>query len=157
MEWLSELFSKIGSWELVFVALGVGFHRLAQWAGDWIQNKGSALLIAKVDAIEARINATSIGGALQADDEIFKILRDTIPVFLKTLTDQFKAALADGKITKEEWGKIGESLWDAAKPALANAKTDYLKNYARADGVAIATLVAKAFMAKRKAKELAGG
>lgn len=141
-----------GGWWKMGVAVlgGMLLTRLISWLADWLTGHGEEKIAAALAKAQEKINATSIGSQISADDAIIKILEQAIPDVLAVVSEKVKTDLKDGKLDKSEWEKIGNLLWEAAKPHIQGGANDYLKNSSFKDGAAIATLVAKRFFAKKE-------
>lgn len=139
-----------GTWKLIAVGLfGVVLAKVVSWVASWFDGKGAQYIQERLAKFEEKVDATSVGAQIQADNALFKIASDAIPELMSTLSENVKRDLADGKFDKVEWQDIGSKLWAATKDHVQGGANDYIKNSSFEDGqVAMAWIAKKLFYKK---------
>ena len=123
---------------------------LAGWFAKFIDNKAAAWISRKLSSLEDKIEGTTIGAQVEADNALFAALDSAIPAALLALPEAIKVALADGKLGLEDLKVIALAIWEAAQPHITGGAHDYLKKSSFEDGRAVALMIFKRWMAKRK-------
>ena len=156
VEKVGEAVSQGGeSWwkSIGLVLLGALGFKGIMWVSAWLDGKGKLWIDERLAQLQEKVNQSGIMGQIQADDAVFKIMRDTIPEVLGELAETAKKDLIDGKLDKANWDDIGSRLWQRTQPHVTGGANDYLAQSSFNDGKAVAIWVAKKFFAKKKAKE----
>lgn len=138
------------TWKLIAVGLfGALLAKVVSWVASWFDGKGAQFVQARLAKFEEKVDATSVGAQIQADNALFDIAQKAIPEVMSTLSETVKKDLADGKFDKVEWQDIGSKLWDATKDQIQGGVNDYVKHSSFEDGkVAMAWIAKKLFHQK---------
>ena len=138
------------TWKLIAVGLfGALLAKVVSWVASWFDGKGAQFVQERLAKFEEKVDATSVGAQIQADNALFQIASDAIPELMSTLSENVKRDLADGKFDKVEWQDIGSKLWAATKDHVQGGANDYIKNSSFEDGqVAMAWIAKKLFHKK---------
>lgn len=143
------------TWKLIAVGLfGAFLAKVVSWAASWFDGKGAQFVQARLAKFEEKVDATSVGAQIQADNALFDIAQKAIPEVMTVLSQNVKKDLEDGKFDKVEWQDIGSKLWAATKEHVQGGAHDYIKNSSFQDGqVAMAWIAKKLFHQKQVEKE----
>ena len=146
--------SPDGWWKgTALVVIGMMLMKGLGWLSEWIDGKGKQFIDEKLGKLQDKVNENSVLAQVQADDAVFKIIRDAIPEVVNELVVTAKQDLKDGKLDKVDWEDIGKRLWARTKPHIIGGKNDYLANSSFNDGKVLASWVAKKVFNKDKAKK----
>lgn len=138
---------------LVAFLVGVVLARVAAWASQWFEGKGAQLVQERLKKFEEKLDNTSVGAQIQADNYLFKIAKGAIPEVMTVLAENVRKDLEDGKFDKVDWDGIGGKLWAVTKDHVQGGANDYIKNSSFADGqVAMAWIAKKLFHEKVEEK-----
>jgi len=147
------------TWQLVSAFLiGVVLTGLVRWIASWFDGKGAKFIQDRLAKWEEKIDNTSVGSQIQADNYLFRIGAGALPQVLSTLTDTARKDLEDGKFDKVQWQGIGDKLWAVTKEHVEGGVNDYIKTSSFDDGaVAMKWIAEKVFQKKQAEKKEGGG
>lgn len=148
---VGEVAGSTWDWKVIFWGLvGAALLRGVQWLADFMTQGGQKKLLDLLTEALKKSNDTSVGSQIKADDALVKIIEDTIPVVVDTLSANLKQDLADGKLDADQWQRIHALTWAKVKPIVAGGANDYLEKSSWDDGQVVAKYVWDKWIAKRK-------